>query len=179
MRDWNAVITFRDCGLKEAFDFFESHGVLQKTNFYNVLTLRTEDPAGLMESLREVMLKSPEALGFLSRCITVTETFSFQTPQEFEAKAGEIVERWSEQLHGKSFHVRMHRRGFKGKLSSKDVEAFLDNLILQRLERLGHAGRITFDDPDAIIAVETVGQEAGLSLWTREDLGRFPFLQLD
>jgi hypothetical protein len=29
------------------------------------------------------------------------------------------------------------------------------------------------------VAVETVGTQAGLSLWTREDLKRYPFLRLD
>jgi tRNA(Ser,Leu) C12 N-acetylase TAN1 len=38
---------------------------------------------------------------------------------------------------------------------------------------------IDFQDPDAILAVETVGQRGGLSLWTREQLRTYPFLGLD
>ena len=34
-------------------------------------------------------------------------------------------------------------------------------------------------DPDAILAVETIGTEGGMSLWTREDLTAYPFLGLD
>jgi hypothetical protein len=43
----------------------------------------------------------------------------------------------------------------------------------------GKPGRITFEDPDAIIAVETVAQWAGLSLWKREDLKQYPFIRLN
>jgi hypothetical protein len=41
------------------------------------------------------------------------------------------------------------------------------------------AGRITFDDPDAILVVETVGNCAGMSLWSRDDLQRLSFLKTD
>ena len=64
----------------------------------------------------------------------------------------------------------MHRRGFKGKLSTMDEERFLDTYLLEALEMARTPGRITFTDPDAIIALETVGPRAGLALWTREDL---------
>ena len=82
-------------------------------------------------------------------------------------------------LRGSSFHVRMHRRGFKGRLSSQREEQFLDHYILTRLEQEQCSGRITFDDPDAIITVETVGQRAGIALWSREERERYLFLNLD
>jgi tRNA(Ser,Leu) C12 N-acetylase TAN1 len=37
---------------------------------------------------------------------------------------------------------------------------------------------VSFDNPDAIIAVETIGNQAGMSLWFREDLQRYPFLHI-
>jgi tRNA(Ser,Leu) C12 N-acetylase TAN1 len=83
-----------------------------------------------------------------------------------------------ERLKGKSFHVRMHRRGFKGKISTVEEERMLNEVILKALEDLGMPGRLNFDDPDAIVAVETLGQHAGFSLWTREDLKQYPFLRL-
>ena len=73
----------------------------------------------------------------------------------------------------------MHHRGFKGRISSHDEERFLDHLLLEELGKIGNPGHITFEDPDAIVVVETVGQQAGLSCWTREDLQRYPLLRLD
>jgi hypothetical protein len=60
-----------------------------------------------------------------------------------------------------------------------DEERFLDDLLLDSLKKEGTPGRITFTDPDFIIAVETVGNRGGLSLWSREDLQRYQFLGLD
>jgi tRNA(Ser,Leu) C12 N-acetylase TAN1 len=44
---------------------------------------------------------------------------------------------------------------------------------------VGTPARVTFEDPDFIVAVETVGQRAGMSLWSREELQRYPFVRLD
>ena len=115
----------------------------------------------------------------LARVMPVTRIFTFQSPLEFEAKARQAVHEWVPLLGGKGFHVRMHRRGFKGKLSSMDEERFLDGYLLESLEQSGMPGRITFDDPDLVITLETLGPQAGLSLWTREELRRYPLLHLD
>lgn len=45
----------------------------------------------------------------------------------------------------------MHRRGFKGRLSSQNEERFLDEVLLDALEQMGKPGRITFEKPDVII----------------------------
>lgn len=141
--------------------------------------MRADDIEFLMETLRERILKNPEIRSFLARLVPLNRTFNFQTPEEFETKAKELVLVWVPQLAGKSFHVRMHRRGFKGRLSSPEEERFLDEVLLKSLEKAGTPGMITFDDPDAILAVETLGQRAGFSLWTRNDMYQYPFLRLD
>jgi hypothetical protein len=86
---------------------------------------------------------------------------------------------WVPQLAGKGFHVRMYRRGFKGQLISQDEERFLDRVLLEALEQNGTPGHITFDQPDAIVVVETLGQWCGLSCWSHADLQRYPFLKVD
>jgi len=50
---------------------------------------------------------------------------------------------------------------------------------MEKLDAQGAATRIDFEDPDHIVDIETVGQRAGLSLWTREQAQRYPFLKLD
>jgi tRNA(Ser,Leu) C12 N-acetylase TAN1 len=57
-------------------------------------------------------------------------------------------------------------------------ERFLDDALLDALEAAGTPGRIAFDDPDAVIDVETVGNRTGMSFWTRADLERYPFLKI-
>ena len=86
---------------------------------------------------------------------------------------------WLPELGGRKFHVRMHRRGFKGKLSSQHEEQFLDHFALEKLQEAGTAAAIDFDDPDVVIVVETLGEEAGISRWTRQQLREHELLKID
>ncbi len=179
MQEWNAVINVNERGLKDAFAVLGRFGFLKKTGFRNVLLMNARDVRSMLAELRELQRNDPVSLSFLSRLIPATHIFSFQSPGEFEEKARETVTMWVSRLAGKRFHVRMRRRGFKGKLSSLDEERFLDIFLLECLEKAGTPGHITFDDPDEIIAVETVAAWAGLSIWSREEMLEYPFIRLD
>jgi tRNA(Ser,Leu) C12 N-acetylase TAN1 len=109
----------------------------------------------------------------------MAQTFSFHTPAEFELRATEALQDFVPTLAGKSFHVRVHRRGFKGQLSSLAEEHLLDDLLLARLQETGAPGRLAFEDPDAVVDVETVGTQAGVSVWTRQHITRHPLLHPD
>lgn len=173
------VVTVREHGYRRMRDWLAQFGQVGRTGFRNVLTLKVDDVRGFVEALAAALEAKPELREQLGHVMPATATFVFQTPEEFEARAKEALERSVPALAGKRFHVRMRRRGFKGRLSSPEEERFLDRFLLERAERAGRSGTIAFDDPDAILAVETVGPRAGLSLWRREDLQRYPFLQLD
>lgn len=179
MQEWNVVINLNERGFRQAYKKLGVFGSIKKTGFFNVLLLKVDNLPGMLETMREWTLEDDRSLSFLSRVIPVTSAFTFQSPEEFEAKAKEAVLQWVPALAGKGFHVRMRRRGFKGKLSSLEEEHFLDDILLESIEKTGTPGHITFEDPDAIIAVETIAQWAGLSLWRREDLQRYPFIRLD
>ncbi len=179
MNDANTVVNLNARGLRQAVRILGAFGPIRKTGFFNVLLFKADDVAKMMDSLKERLSEEPGSLAFLSRIIPVSRSFIFQSREEFEARASEIVLAWVPELEGKAFHVRVRRRGFKGKISGLDEEHILDRVLLDALEERKAPGRITFDDPDAIIAVETVGQWAGLSFWRREDLMRYPFVKLD
>jgi tRNA(Ser,Leu) C12 N-acetylase TAN1 len=180
VHDWNVVAVVRGQGVRRGRAILREFGDIAWSDYLNVLVMRVDDIATLLEGLTERIEADPAILGeALSRLVPAEETFSFQTPEEFEAKARSVVLRWVPRLAGQAFHVRLHRRGFKGRLSSPDEERFLDHVLLESLDAAGTPGSITFDDPDAIIVVETISNRAGLSLWTREQLRRYPFLRLD
>lgn len=177
MRDWNIVASVRERNFTRARHLLEQFGPVATTDFYNVLVARTDDIAAFLDRFATLVETVPDVLDWIARLVPCAETFTFQTPEEFEEKARDLVLRWVPRLGGKSFHVRLHRRGFKGALKSPEEERFLDEALLAALDRAGAPGRIDFDDPDAVIDVETVGNRAGLSLWTREELARYPFLR--
>lgn len=179
MHDWNVVVTVHEGGFAEAFRLLETLGPVGRTEFFNVLVMRVEDVRRTLELLQARIEKEPGILNFIARVVPLSHVFNFQNPAVFEEKAGEIVSLWAPDLAGKSFYVRMRRRGFKGRLSSLDEERFLDDLLLEALQKAGSPGRITFTDPDYVIVVETIGTRAGLSLWSRRDLLSYEFLKPD
>ena len=179
MLDWNVVVTVHGDGYRRAWTLLERFGTIRRTDYYNVLVMKVEDRAAFLEELAALTEAVPDVLHIIARIMPASATFTFQSPDEFEAKAREIALGWAHELAGRSFHVRIHRRGFKSQMSSQEEEHFLDDVLLSALEQAKTPGRLTFDDPDVIIDVDTVGQRAGLSLWTREDLNRYPFLKLD
>jgi tRNA(Ser,Leu) C12 N-acetylase TAN1 len=178
MRNWNVLVTVHENAYGRIRNLLSEFGPIDRTVFFNVLILQCHDVEEMLRRLNEKIAAEPGLLNFLARLIPVAETFSFQTHEEFEMQAREAALSFVERLKGKSFHVRMHRRGFKGKISTVEEERMLNEVILKALEDLGMPGRLNFDDPDAIVAVETLGQHAGFSLWTREDLKQYPFLRL-
>jgi tRNA(Ser,Leu) C12 N-acetylase TAN1 len=179
LQDYNVLINVHEHRYQRACRLLEEFGEVRRTDFYNVLLLKVDSIKTFLQQLQTRIASEPVLQGCLSHVMPAFTTFIFQSPEEFEPKAKEAVMPWLQALAGKTFHVRMHRRGFKGRLSSQTEERFLDHYLMEQLARSGSGGQISFEDPDLIIAVETVSQWTGLSYWTREDLQRFPFLTLD
>ncbi len=119
---------------------------------------------------------TPGILNAMSHVVPFEHVFSFEDAAEFETKAREIALTYVPRLVGKSFHVRLHRRGLKGTISTPTEERFLDEALLEALAAAGGPGRISFEDHDCVLLIETVGKSGGLTLWTREELKRYPFL---
>jgi tRNA(Ser,Leu) C12 N-acetylase TAN1 len=178
--DWNVVVTVQERGFKKAREFLLEFGAVHKSEYFNVLVMQVDDVGKFLEDIKTAAAINVHIMDVIARIMPATHTFKFQNPAEFEEKAKTIVTEWLSPLSGNRFHVRMHRRGFKDRLSSQNEEKILDGFILNTLEQQGKApGKIDFDDPDYIIAVESVGQTAGLAIWTKEQLQRYPFVKVD
>lgn len=179
MHEWNVVISVRDHGYTKARQVLQRYGAVYHTDYYNVLVMKVDDIQRLLEDLRRLVADDPTVLTAVARVLPAVRCFDFQSHDDFEAKAREAALAWVQDLAHKSFHVRLHRRGQTGELHTTEEERFLDEALLDALAERGTPGRITFEDPDAILSVETVGSRAGLALWSRGDLERLPFLRLD
>jgi tRNA(Ser,Leu) C12 N-acetylase TAN1 len=177
--DWNVVISVYDGEFREAARLLSRFGDVRASSYRNVLTMRVEDVVALLDNLQSTLAEDAALANSVSRVVPVTDAFRFASPEEFESKARDVVDRWAPELAGKKFHVRMHRRGFKGRLSSQHEEQFLDHSILENSKARGASAVVSFEDPDVVIVVETLGQEAGLSRWTREQLQRYELLRID
>lgn len=178
MTAWNVVVSAREHGYRQACRILKELGKVHQTDYYNVLTLQVPDLAEFLDELTAFCEINPAVTDAISRAMPAQKTFSFQSAEDFEVKARAAVLDWLPDLAGKSFYVRLYRRGFKGRLSSPVEERFLDEVLLTALEARGTPGRINFEDPDAVIDIETLDNRAGLSLWTRRELERCPFLRV-
>lgn len=179
MHDWNVVVTIHQGHFQQAIHFLERYGDIAKTDYYNVLVMRVDDIGQFLDDVSDAVMAAPLLDDVISRIMPASLTFNFQVAAEFEAQLKQAVDPWLAQLADSSFHVRMHRRGFKGRLSSQDEERLLDHYLMYRLEQQGAMISIDFKDPDYIIDIETIGQRAGLSLWSRAQRLRYLLLKLD
>jgi tRNA(Ser,Leu) C12 N-acetylase TAN1 len=154
-------------------------GPVSGSGFLDVLVMKADDPHAVLKALDEKVATQPNQHAFLSHVIPCDQTFTFASPEEFEAKAKEDVSRYASALAGRSFHVRIHRRGSKGRLSTQDEERRLGEHLYEQMEKAGTPARVTFHDPDAVVLVETLGPQAGMALLARDDPRHSRLLRAD
>lgn len=175
MLNWNVLVKVKEHNFSPAYLMLEKLGKVYQSNFENILLVNVHSiPEFLADFDRQI--KDSDALDLFERIVPITQTFDFQSAEEFETKAKEVVLNWTPMLAGKKFYVKMHRIGFKDRIDRHEEETFLNLVILQELEKLGNPGQIGGVDPDVVVVVETVTERAGMACWTREDLQNYPWL---
>ena len=178
MKQFNLVATLADGGrfpalLRELAAFGEFH----KTEFFGVVLGQVAEPLELFEAIGAARDESPQAFADLGRLIPVSEVFHF-TVDSLVEEASRAIRPHLAQFAGKSFYVRLERRGFKGKIISPEAERQLDAVILEASAASGQPARVDFTDPDLIVALETFGGRAGIGWLGRELRARFPFVRV-
>jgi tRNA(Ser,Leu) C12 N-acetylase TAN1 len=178
MKNWNVIVTINQFHFKEAFRLLEPLGRVAHTRFYNVLAMQVEDVDVLLETLREWMQLYPDTPETISRVAPVRETFQFEDAETFHRQAGELLKEHLPELAGKSFHVRVHRRGETAGTTNLAAERELGRVIFEALQATNNPARVSFDDPDVIVCIETLDSRGGIALWTRQQREAYPFLRI-
>ncbi len=175
---WNVIVTLAEATAPQARRILRRWGRLHRTGYFHVLVMAVSDPDQLLHEFGAAVAETPGLLNFIAHVFVAQRTFDFATVEEFERKARDLAIAWVPLLAGKRFHVRLHRRGLKGVLLTPNEERFLDDALLDALSAAGTPGHIGFDDPDFIIHIETIDRRAGMALWRREEMQRYPFLSV-
>jgi tRNA(Ser,Leu) C12 N-acetylase TAN1 len=175
-RQWNVIVTARGDRLPEARRGLRAIGRVERTGFYNVLAMNVEELQSFLPRLERLVADDPGLRESLASVFPAERCFDFSDAADFEAKAREAALGWVPRLAGKSFHVRVHRRGRKGTLVSPAEERFVADALLSATREMGDPARVTFDDPDAILLVQTIGGRAGIALHTRAEYHEHPLL---
>ena len=173
------VTVFDEEGFRLARRLLRQFGTIERTEYFNVLVMEVPEIEAFTQAIAALFEDTPGYLNAISRIVPAHAVFDYHSPEEFLAKGEDVVLGWSDMLTDKSFYIRLHRRGFRGRIVSPEAERSLDDALLRRLEERGRPGHIDFEDPDLVIDIETVDDRAGVSIWTKEQLSRFSFLHID
>lgn len=179
MKDWNLIVTIYQQGFRRALRALLDIGPTERSPYHNVLVMKVDDPLAVLEAIERRTEERPALYDAIARVAPAMRIFEFQSEESFKDNAKSIVLEWLPSLTGRSFHVRLHRRGSKLDLRTPDAERLFNDAIVDATTRAGTPARISYTDPDAVIAIDTVDDRAGLAMWTREDLARHRLLRPD
>lgn len=152
-------------------------GAFRGGGYRNVAIGRVGDVAGFLAALRDDLAGDPALAAALARVLPIERTFRLDADDPL-ASLEAAVDALHPRLAGRSFFVRLERRGLHGTLHTSEVERTLGTVLWRRLESEGHAPRVTFADPDAIVAIETLGDRAGVAVIERALRQAYPFVRI-
>ena len=179
MKNWNVVISVFQDGFRRALRALRALGPVEHSPYHNVLVMAVEEPLPLLEAIEKVTEAHPALYDAIARVAPASRCFEFHSGEEFLALSRQVILEWVPRLSGRSFHVRLHRRGPTLDLKSPEVERHLDEAMLSALQEAGAPGHVSFTDPDAVIVIDTIDDRAGISFWTREDIAQHRLLRPD
>jgi tRNA(Ser,Leu) C12 N-acetylase TAN1 len=179
VKDWNTIVTIYQQGFRRAMRALQGIGPTDRTPYYNVLIMKIEDPVAALETIERLTQERAALYDAIARVAPAQFTFDFQSLEEFTDHAKSFLLGLVPKLAGRSFHVRLHRRGWKFDLQTPEAERLFDDFVVAATAKSGTPARITFAEPDAVIVIDTIDGRAGIAMWAHEDLVRYRLLRPD
>ncbi len=175
--DWNLVVTAHGGRRHDLVYALRPIVRLKRAGYAEVMVGRAVDVGACLDAIAARAAADPIlAREILARVVPVTRTFALAAEVEAQlvAEVGALAEAVGEQ----SFHVRVERRGHKRILQSDALERRLGTALVEAVRARGATPRVTFADPDLIVAVELIGDYGALGLVTRAQRERYRFVRL-
>lgn len=122
------------------------------------------DPA---VAVREAWDGDRSVFGHVVRLIPLERVVVFERDDVTEQLCREL-EGSGPRVAGQSFHVRARLRGLSGKVESQAVERALGGLLLDVAAKQQCPARVSFKDPDLVLAVEVIGRRVGFGFLDRD-----------
>jgi tRNA(Ser,Leu) C12 N-acetylase TAN1 len=176
--EWNVLVTAQEGAARDLKRFVRRLGTFRWSGFRNVLLGQVTDPDAFLRALAADIERKPFAQAWLGKVLPIVTTFPVRI-EHFLADAESHLTPMVEELKGKSFHVRVERRGHKGALRTHELEQQIGEYLWQRLENQHAEPAVAFKDPDVVIAVEIAGTTAGIAVVRRKLREEFPFVKID
>ncbi len=176
MEHWNVIVTALP-GVPREFALLKElrrYGDFRPSMFKDVCVGHVENVSEFLEAIRLAMDQEVEWVRDLGRAIPIEEVFRF-TPDTLTDQLKAAVAPFVRRMDSGTCHVRLERRGLIGEVMSPEVERAVADHLFTLAEQQGKALRVSFEDPDYIVTAETLGDECGVALITRELRQRYPF----
>jgi tRNA(Ser,Leu) C12 N-acetylase TAN1 len=176
---WNIVLTLRPApgAVHELLDGLRAFGEFRITPFHYVCTGWVNDTTTFLDALLEAQQAGRHWTRHIARVVPLDSTFEF-VPESLKGKLQSAVQHIAERIEGGTCFVRVERRGLAESLDSPELELTLAEGLFAAVEARGKAVRTAFDDPDYIVAVETLDTQCGIALITRYMRERYPFVRV-
>jgi tRNA(Ser,Leu) C12 N-acetylase TAN1 len=173
--DWNLVVTAHGGRRHDLIHALRPIVRLTRAGYSEVLIGRTDD---VDACLTAIAARADPAFSaeILARIVPVVRTFMLA--DDIAAQLVTEAASVQDDLVGRTFHVRVERRGHRGVLRSDDLERMIGTALVTGLQTRGDTPRVTFKDPDVVVAVEVIGATGGIGLVPRTLRQRFTFVRL-
>jgi tRNA(Ser,Leu) C12 N-acetylase TAN1 len=174
--DFNLIVTARTGEQRTLRRALARLARLRFSGYRNVFVARVDDPDVFLAHLAELRERWAGLDRCLGRVVPLDRCFAVDAARFEEQLAAEALA-LIDRIAGQSFHVRLERRGHKGRIETMACERDLGARLVERAAELGTPATVTFADPEVILAVEVVGPAAGLGVMGRERR-RYPFVRV-
>ncbi len=174
---WNVLVTAQEGSARDLKRLVKNYGVFRWSHFRNVLLGWVPEPSAFFSTLAEILERKPFVHNWLGKAVPIAVTLPVcvdSFAQDVENQLSHLLE----QLSGKSFYVRVERRGHKGQLHTHALEQQLGDYLWDQLQRRDHHPTVSFNDPDVVVIVEIAGQTAGIGVIPRRLREEFSFIKL-
>jgi tRNA(Ser,Leu) C12 N-acetylase TAN1 len=177
VKEWNVLVTTPPGEERELLPALNRLGIFVRSEFKGILRGWVENGEQFLEAILHARNERAGWLQYLIRVLPVERTFPF-TVETFEEQVWTNVTPLVQRMTSGTFHVRLERRGYKGKIISPEVEQRLGEYVIEIAKQQGKTLRVSFHDSDYVVVVETVGNRGGVALITRDLSARYPFVKI-
>jgi tRNA(Ser,Leu) C12 N-acetylase TAN1 len=175
---WNVVVTSLEGQREPLVRALRPVARFRRGGFPNVLVATVEDPRAFLTALQDLHASSAIVRESLGRCIPIDRTVRFGDAATFVDEMVATIDPFVERLVGKTFFVRLFRRGFRTTMDSTRLEGEIGARLVDALKARGDTPHVRFKDADVAVAIETLRDEAGVAVLDRALRDTYAFVRI-
>jgi tRNA(Ser,Leu) C12 N-acetylase TAN1 len=175
---WNLLVTSLEGQREALLAALRPLARFRRGGFPNVLVATVDDPVAFLGVLRDACAQSTVVRSSLGKAIPIDRTLRLTSPEAFRDEVGAALDALADRLTGRTFFVRIFRRGFRGLIDSTRLEGELGARLVAALEARGDRPRVRFDDSDVALVIETLRDEVGIAVLDRTLRATHPFVRV-